>query len=1213
MMIRLGQSLLLFGFLTVAPSYTIQEEDIPHNEVKNWALKFGVNLWAFGHHITNMGEMQKRYKSTEVTVRKKDGVLLTRDIAAEIKNLMDMKRNSIMRIMDSAEQAALSQLSEDKKKIRVGKCQQLREIGIREEPTDECEMAFQKNRHFENYHVNTTFSCLLFPSAVSPEDSTVQNDIKWMQDLDTIFKSNYEIDPFLAWQYFGTPRGALLRHPAVKWSSDGIPLPNIDEYRLSLWFVEAMTSSKDIVILLDTSTSLSESHRHLARVTAKTILDTLGDNDFVNIFSLDSTEQAIVPCFRDLLVQGTEKNKRKLIEAIKTVKSANDANITGAFSAAFEILHRYNRTGKGSQCNQAIMLVTNQVPSDYNEIFKEYNWPHKPVRVFTYLIGNGKSKEDDMKTIACNNKGYYEHIKAVDEVREKVLNYVLVMARPLVMYENDHPVHWTSVYPSSRNYYLSDSNERPLVVTVSAAAFDRRNHAERTANVLGVAAADIPVQEIKKLVPPNKLGVNGYSYLINNNGHVIYHPEFQSLPYKNDYSVTLRQDYVDVDLSDVEFLDTSSDTDNNTLLLELRRDMIDQKEGELDIRLKLHFDSVKRITFRSYKYFFHPIYDTPFSLGIALPNDYGMYEILAEEEVKRSPVNVTDFFQGSNWKVHPDWVYCEYHYPAYRDFYSPEEQVLHFLKRATQPGWKWMSMRPRPLDQNLYLGEDLPTRNSDSYFCDKNLLQSLIFDAKLTQEFEKNIISIETSKQQQKHQGYEQFGETMIFIATRSGLMRWHDFVPAAEQSKPHFSQMNRRSIDEVWYKRAVDHYEIEQDSFVYSIPFNAGGGNANPQIIATHAIFIESQGYKAPVAVVGIQFQYRTLAAHFLNITSTCTGAPDCRKKCSSEDLDCYILDDNGFIIISERPEHAGQFFGETDGTIMDSLVQDGIYKKVFVYDHQATCEDNQSPILDSASSIFPFKSILSLMNWFIMQLFWFISKLSPYHLLFPEVIYSEQLEDENPSYSDDDYGAKEEDTINFVDPNNVDFSREELEKDNNAPFFEDTTTTTTTTTSAPENEIPTPPPLYVPSPHKIRRQQNNFNSKVKRCTKKVPLYILQPARLNNSGLSNPLKGKLTNCHATGCERPFSVQKIPHSNLMLLVVDTLCPCGSKQLSITPQEVLNERECDFKYDNLYRRRLSKCINYHPEETEIQQCGKAYRIILSSYILFLPFTVFFFNV
>lgn len=33
-----------------------------------------------------------------------------------------------------------------------------------------------------------------------------------------------------------------------------------------------------------------------------------------------------------------------------------------------------------------------------------------------------------------------------DEIGEKVLNYLLVMARPLVMYENDHLIHWSSVY-----------------------------------------------------------------------------------------------------------------------------------------------------------------------------------------------------------------------------------------------------------------------------------------------------------------------------------------------------------------------------------------------------------------------------------------------------------------------------------------------------------------------------------------------------------------------------------------------------------------------------------------------------------------------------------------------------------------------------------------------------------------------------------------------
>lgn len=79
--------------------------------------------------------------------------------------------------------------------------------------------------------------------------------------------------------------------------------------------------------------------------------------------------------------------------------------------------------------------------------------------------------------------------------------------------------------------------------------------------------------------------------------------------------------------------------------------------------------------------------------------------------------------------------------------------------------------------------------------------------------------------------------------------------------------------------------------------------------------------------------------------------------------------------------------------------------------------------------------------------------------------------------------------------------------------------------------------------------------------------------------------------CACFSYPRPFSVQKIPRSNLILLVVDTLCPCGSKQLSITPQEVVYESmqgvavttQCRIKpQEVMYRRRPPKCMNYHPE-------------------------------
>jgi hypothetical protein len=61
-------------------------------------------------------------------------------------------------------------------------------------------------------------------------------------------------------------------------------------------------------------------------------------------------------------------------------------------------------------------------------------------------------------------------------------------------------------------------------------------------------------------------------------------------------------------------------------------------------------------------------------------------------------------------------------------------------------------------------------------------------------------------------------------------------------------------------------------------------------------------------------------------------------------------VLDNNGFIILSEKYEQTGLFFGQADGTIMDSLVQDGIYKRVPMYDNQGVCEDSKANDSDSA-----------------------------------------------------------------------------------------------------------------------------------------------------------------------------------------------------------------------------------------------------------------------
>lgn len=69
-----------------------------------------------------------------------------------------------------------------------------------------------------------------------------------------------------------------------------------------------------------------------------------------------------------------------------------------------------------------------------------------PVRIFTYLIGKEVADVKKIKDIACSNLGYYVHLSTLAEVREQVLNYVSVMARPLVLGGDDHPIIWTQSY-----------------------------------------------------------------------------------------------------------------------------------------------------------------------------------------------------------------------------------------------------------------------------------------------------------------------------------------------------------------------------------------------------------------------------------------------------------------------------------------------------------------------------------------------------------------------------------------------------------------------------------------------------------------------------------------------------------------------------------------------------------------------------------------------
>lgn len=54
---------------------------------------------------------------------------------------------------------------------------------------------------------------------------------------------------------------------------------------------------------------------------------------------------------------------------------------------------------------------------------------------------------------------------------------------------------------------------------------------------------------------------------------------------------------------------------------------------------------------------------------------------------------------------------------------------------------------------------------------------------------------------------------------------------------------------------------------------------------------------------------------------------------------IDCYILDNNGYIVVSENKNDTGRFFGEIDGAIMESMLENKTFDRISVYDFQAIC----------------------------------------------------------------------------------------------------------------------------------------------------------------------------------------------------------------------------------------------------------------------------------
>ncbi|XP_078596709.1 voltage-dependent calcium channel subunit alpha-2/delta-3-like isoform X1 [Branchiostoma floridae x Branchiostoma japonicum] len=972
-------SVMLFGlgfglfFAQITPSGS--QQGFNDVDVRKWAENFGANLYRLSTYFSGADLLRTEYKeNNNWQIVKMNGTEMVQKFAKDMFDNLASKRSAVESLTHQAEEANKAHDYDANIELQYPNAMLINKKDDKGNPVHPRlapDFMLKENEHFNDIPVNMEQSDVQVPVNVYNEAPDVLNAVKWSKNLDPVFIDNGKKDPTLTWQYFGSSTGFFRQYPGIEWEPGA---NDIDEYdcRNRGWYIQAATSPKDIVIVVDRSGSMKGLRLEIAKQTVDTIIDTMSDNDFFNVIAFNKDVTYIEKCFVNTLVQATSDNKELLKNGVRQLQADGMANFETSLDAAFQMLRDFNNTGQGSWCNQAIMVITDGAPRNYEQIFRRYNHPDRRVRVFSYLIGREVGESAPVKWMACANKGYYTQIATLADVQENVMKYIHVLSRPMVI-RRAHGTIWTNVYMDSSGRYkealkIYDPEGLALMTTVARPVFDMKNQTSLEGNLLGVVGIDVPVSELMKLAPPLKMGVNGYAFVITNNGYILTHPDLRpTVVMEPGGDPITKPNYNSVDLGEVEISDTEE---------KLRTSMVKRETGSLTMKVQEHLDNMKRVMVHYNSYYFTKIDETPFSLGIAIPSPYGQFFV--QGTVKDRSKGLDPLRKGATGPVLAKWKYCQLT-TAEANNMTQLDAIVRYLENDN----KGSAKSPVIAKQ-----------------CNRELVDHVMFDAAITEVLDSYWIAVKGNST--KH------GIQQVFVGTKGGVTRFYSYLEHPdEMTERDFINKTKNTIQATYYKRAA---ELGPGYFVYSVPFDQGLSNdTNFVVTASTAIFLQKGGPRAVAAVAGLQMNHESFSNLFFAATAKCadsTRPEDCISCDEDDDVDCYLLDDGGYIVVSEQSEDIGRFYGEIDGTMMSEMEELGLYDKIDLIDYQGMCRTTSADSTAAASRLLnPIMNLIGYVLWWSKELVVLLAQFSLYNLLSGQFEYTSA--GSGPEYAPCDKGV--------------------------------------------------------------------------------------------------------------------------------------------------------------------------------------------------------------
>ncbi|XP_033096917.1 voltage-dependent calcium channel subunit alpha-2/delta-3-like isoform X2 [Anneissia japonica] len=999
--------LILVSFTVIWKPQT--QATIDSTLVETAANNFGNSMHGISIQFSGRDFLKQAFEndSASLTVKKINGTKMVLDIAEKIENMLNNKVEAVEKLVDAAEQANLAHEYNESIEYKY-----FNALQINQKTEDGQYLPLGGNftltpdDHF-NDDVNLTQSTVQVPTNVYNMGTEVLNHIQFTAELDQQFVENYADDPTLTWQYFGSKTGFFRNFPGIKWNIGEDPFDTFD-CRKRGWYISAATSPKDIVILIDKSGSMLGILLEIAKHTARVIIDTLGDDDFFNVLAFNETTSYTEPCFEDndMLVQANANNRELIKESLDNLKAGGLAEFGVGLTDAFELLLKYNETTSESECNQAIIVITDGASKTHDDIFERYNEDQR-VRVFTYLMGREVGGAPAVKKMACNNKGYYTQIATIADVDENVSKYIHVLSRPMVIKEI-YNTAWTSVYMDS----AASDDTLALMTTVAQPVFNKKNDTKKQGILLGVVGVDVPVHELLKLTPVYKLGARGYPFAITNNGYILFHPDLRP-----KWGNETKPNYNSVDLAEVELSDA-----NDTI----RNAMINTETGEMTIQVVMHTSNLTRVSVRNNTYFYTFLDDTPFSFAIVLVEPYGFY--IVESDAPYFTLNADDEYAPELDKLYGDFAEgIERNATLFRiaiegNFFDGN---LTIARRWPYCSWTTEENKEERKDSLVTRLFHAVLESKLDEDCDADMINHLLFDVKITEnmpEYWKSVYSDEnysgyfcypgppsssssnlttptlssvvteawdrmTPVSQNKteirsarsaseenivcvkinnHSATEN-GILMSFLGTRGGLSRWYnnpDF-----ENVDDFIKSKSETIEEDYYWRAV---ELGDDRILYSVPLLTNGYVRDPNstlkvTASTILTFTKDDIGPTVVAALGYQMLWSSFATNLVGNTI-----------CDNENVDCLLLDENAYIMFSEDENEVGQHFGKAYLRLMTELVNVSVYEKFTLVDYQGMCSETEKFSSAGSTILDPFFSLTTLVAWWFHQVVIFLVQFS-------------------------------------------------------------------------------------------------------------------------------------------------------------------------------------------------------------------------------------------